>query len=83
VTPIPPGASPAPPPVERYEMPPEARAVVTAELRARFPEVTAWYGMTTRRWWALVPGTDRRRRGRLIEANTPAELVAAIARVWK
>jgi hypothetical protein len=74
-----PGTTPAVPPVVPYEIPPEARATAVAELRTRFPDVTAWYGNQTHSWWALLPELGR--RGCLVEANTPAELAEAIALV--
>ncbi|MFF5262124.1 hypothetical protein ACFY4C_24580 [Actinomadura viridis] len=45
---------------------------ILAELRRRFPRVTAWRGEFTGRWWALTP--DRSGRDRLVEAGDPAEL---------
>jgi hypothetical protein len=54
--------------------------VSAAVLERRFPGVVAWYGRSTRRWWAMVSagGTDR-----LIEAASPDELAAAIATMPK
>jgi hypothetical protein len=71
------GVPPDPPPVARYEIPLQVRASVVAELRVRFPGVTAWYGRATHRWWAFVPGAGG--RGCLVEARTPADLATAIA----
>jgi hypothetical protein len=46
---------------------PAARA-----LEERFPGVRAWYGLSTRSWWALEDG-------RLIEAATAEHLAEQIA----
>lgn len=53
-----------------------ARIAAAAGLRERLPGVPAWYGIATRRWWAMVSyGSSVR----LVEAATPEELTAAIA----
>ncbi|GAA4088599.1 hypothetical protein [Actinomadura miaoliensis] len=46
---------------------PAARA-----LEERFPGVRVWYGLATRKWWALEGG-------RLLEADTPEDLAGQIA----
>ncbi len=50
-------------------------------VEAEFPGVTAWYGMATGAWWALVPLQSG---PRLVEAKTPTELRNAItnAAAW-
>ncbi|GAA2120656.1 hypothetical protein GCM10009780_80920 [Actinomadura alba] len=50
-----------------YSLPPDDPAVGLKMLRARFPDVTTWFGAATRHWWALIDD-------RLVEADTPTEL---------
>ncbi|MFI0446803.1 hypothetical protein [Actinomadura sp. 6N118] len=45
-------------------------AVLLAELHRQYPEVRAWLGKATGRWWAMLPGYDR-----LVEAGS-AQLLA-------
>lgn len=46
-------------------------------LRLAFPGVPVWFGLHTRRFWALVVHAGF---PRLVEAITPRELAAAISR---
>jgi hypothetical protein len=50
-------------------------------LESEFPGVTAWFGVATGAWWALVP---LRGGSRLVEAHSPQELREAItqAATW-
>jgi hypothetical protein len=41
-------------------------------LEERFPGACVWYGLATRKWWALEGG-------RLLEADTPEHLAGQIA----
>ncbi|MBC6463746.1 hypothetical protein [Actinomadura sp. HBU206391] len=52
-----------------------ARAAVLADLHERFPGVPCWWGVHTRRWWAMVAWDDR---PRLVEAGSPEELIPII-----
>lgn len=49
-----------------------------ASLEGKFPSVVIWFGMATGRWWAMV-GAGR--RARLLEAESPSALTAALARL--
>ncbi|MFC6885401.1 hypothetical protein [Actinomadura yumaensis] len=51
------------------------RAATARGLQEQFPGVRAWYGESTKSWWALVPGRDG---PRLLEAPTPQGLRDAI-----
>ncbi|GAA2446628.1 hypothetical protein GCM10010191_74640 [Actinomadura vinacea] len=58
--------------------PAEISRVVT-ELARRFPGVRAWWGASTREWWAMF--RDSSGRDRLVEAESPAELCRRVAAV--
>lgn len=50
------------------------RAMIEAEaadLRRRFPGVVVWFGLATRRWWAMFSSAGR---WHLVEANGPYDL---------
>lgn len=49
-----------------------------AALASRFPGVPVWFGRATLQWWALV---DRGYASRLVPAQSPAELAAALEQV--
>ncbi|MGI5165421.1 hypothetical protein ACQEU3_13785 [Spirillospora sp. CA-253888] len=58
---------------------PEAEQWAASGMEAEFPGIRAWFGLTTRSWWAVVP---LRRGGlRLVEADSPRELREAIVNV--
>ena len=49
-----------------------------ASLEGKFPSVVIWFGMATGRWWAMVGAGHR---ARLLEAESPSALTAALARL--
>ncbi|MQY03327.1 hypothetical protein ACRB68_13690 [Actinomadura sp. RB68] len=53
-------------------------------VEERFPGVRAWWGHSTRKYWAYIPPA-RGGWGRLVEADHPgrlAELVASAREAW-
>ena len=49
-----------------------------ASLEGKFPSAVIWFGAATGHWWALA-GVGR--RARLVEAESPSALTAALARL--
>jgi serine/threonine-protein kinase RsbW len=49
-------------------------------LQERFPQVPVWFGLATRRWWALVAIDGE---GGLVAAASPGELAAVLAAVYR
>ena len=48
-----------------------------ASLEGKFPSAVIWFGRATGHWWAMA-GAGR--RARLLEAESPSALTAALAR---
>ena len=55
-------------PVARVDTVRQVRAWADEEFGAEFPGVPVWFGLATRRWWALVPAAGG---WRLVEADRP------------
>lgn len=66
-----------PPPQDAGWNPAGAAALET--LRARFPDVPAWFGQATGQWWAMVTIDGEHR---LIGATSPLELLTLLAAAW-
>jgi hypothetical protein len=49
-----------------------------ASLEGKFPSAVIWFGTATGHWWAMA-GAGR--RARLLEAESPSALTAALARL--
>jgi len=47
-----------------------------ASLESKFPAVVIWFGRATGHWWAMA---DAGRGARLLEAESPSALTAALA----
>jgi hypothetical protein len=62
------------PPLDACASREPTRAATAAGLSARFG-VPVWWGSSTRRWWALLPGG---RRGHLVEATDPYDLATML-----
>jgi hypothetical protein len=50
-----------------------------ASLEGKFPAAIIWFGRATGHWWAMV-GAGR--RARLLEAESPSALTAALAHLY-
>lgn len=50
------------------------------ELQGQFPQVPVWFGLATRRWWALVVIDGE---GGLVAAASPSELAAVLNAVYR
>lgn len=55
--------------------PDPAHAVTIAKLQERFAGVVCWWGISTKEWWALIPGGTR---WQIVNAPTPDDLVQVI-----
>ncbi|WP_233510749.1 hypothetical protein [Actinomadura craniellae] len=62
-------------------MPADDHAAEVAELRECYPNWSIWFGLFTRRWWALPP--RERDIGDFVEAETPQRLVARIEMIQR
>lgn len=51
-------------------------------LERQFPGAMVWYGLSTRRWWAVLPAGEWEQ---LIEGSTPEQLTLTIGaiRSWR
>ena len=49
-----------------------------SSMEGKFPAAVIWYGRATERWWAMA-GAER--HARLLEAESPSALTAALARL--
>jgi len=57
-------------------LPADDHAAEIEALSRRYPRWTIWFGLSTRRWWALPPRDQD--IGDFVEAATPQKLIARI-----
>lgn len=62
-----------------YSSPGQDITRALASLKGKFPAAIIWYGRTTGHWWAMA-GAER--RARLLEAESPSALTAALTRLY-
>ncbi|MFG2248184.1 hypothetical protein [Spirillospora sp. NPDC048823] len=55
--------------------PDPAQAVTVAKLQERFAGVICWWGLSTKEWWALIPGGTQ---WQIVNAADPDDLVQAV-----
>ncbi|MEU8802884.1 hypothetical protein [Spirillospora sp. NPDC048819] len=46
-----------------------------AELQERFNGVVCWWGISTKEWWALIPGGTQ---WKIVNAPDPDDLIQAV-----
>lgn len=55
--------------------PDPAHAVTIARLQERFAGVICWWGVSTKEWWALIPGGTQ---WKIVNAPDPDDLIQAV-----